>query len=72
MKKINTFGQQLINANDEMLTVEEVAQLFKVKPASIRKKVQRGTIPSHKIKGSKRRWFSKVELMSMIKSDDES
>lgn len=29
MKKINTFGQQLINANDEMLTVEEVAQLFK-------------------------------------------
>lgn len=69
MKKVNILGQQLINANDEMLTVEEVAALFKVKPASIRKKVQRGTIPSHKMKGSRRRWFSKVELLSLMKGD---
>ncbi len=68
MKKINVLGQQLINANDELLTVEEVAKMMKVKPASIRKRVQRGTIPSYKKPGSKRRWFSKVELIAYIKS----
>lgn len=71
MKRINPFSQQLINANDEMLTVEQVADMFKIKPASIRKKVQRGTIPSHKMRGSKRLWFSKVELLTLVKSDSE-
>ena len=32
MKRINPFSQQLINANDEMLTVEQVADMFKIKP----------------------------------------
>ena len=66
-KPINTLGQQLINANDEMLTVEQVAEMFAVKPSSIRKRIQRGTIQAYKIPGSRRRWFSKVEIISMMK-----
>ena len=68
MKSLNYLSQQLIDVNDELLTVEQVAEMMKVKPASIRKRIQRGTIPSYKKPGSKRRWFSKVELIAYMKS----
>ena len=60
---------QLINVNDEVMSIEEVAEMFKVKPAAIRKRIQRGTIPSYKVPGSRRRWFSKFDIISMIKQN---
>lgn len=68
MRRLNLLNQNLINANDELLTVEEVAEMMKVKPSAIRKRVQRGTIPSFKKEGSRRRWFSKVDLITFIKT----
>ncbi|MBR5687388.1 MAG: helix-turn-helix domain-containing protein [Prevotella sp.] len=69
MKKINEIKQVLLNVNDEILSIEEVAEMFRVKPAAIRKRVQRGTIPSYKVKGSRRRWFSKADIIASIKSE---
>ena len=69
MKKINEIKQVLLNVNDEILSIEEVAEMFRVKPAAIRKRVQRGTIPSYKVKGSRRRWFSKTDIIASIKSE---
>lgn len=69
MKKINEIKQVLLNINDEILSIEEVAEMFRVKPAAIRKRVQRGTIPSYKVKGSRRRWFSKADIIASIKSE---
>lgn len=68
MKKINEIKQVLLNVNDEILSIEEVAEMFRVKPSAIRKRVQRGTIPSYKVKGSRRRWFSKADIIASIKS----
>ena len=72
MKKTNDLKQTLINANDELLSVEDVAEILRIKPSSVRKKAERGQLPYYKKPLSKRLWFSKVELMGVIKNDIES
>lgn len=67
MKRINEFGRQLINANDELLVVEDVAAMLHIKPASVRKRIQRGTLTAYKPRGSKRLMFSRVEVLKELK-----
>lgn len=69
-KRTNVLNGQLINANDQPLTTEEVAEMLCIKPSSVRKRVSRGTIPSYKPAGSRRRMFSHVDIMNYIKNNN--
>ena len=71
-KRTNVLSDQLINANDLLLTTEDVAEMLSIKPSSVRKRVSRGTIPSYKPAGSRRRMFSHVDIMNYIKSNNSN
>lgn len=40
--------KRLVNVNDKVLTVEEVAEKMGISPWGVRKQIQRGFLPAHK------------------------
>ncbi len=70
MKVSNSIVQHYLNLNDEMMTVEQMADMLHISKWGVLKRIERGMIPAHK---NGRRWYIlKSELMKEIRSNNPS
>ena len=65
MNKQNQVVRRLIDANDVILSVEEVAAMLKITVWGVRKRILRGKLPAHK--RGRRLYILKSELVSYIR-----
>lgn len=62
----NSIIAQFINLNEEMMTVEKVAEILCISKWGVLKQIERGVITAHK---HGRRWYiMKSELMQQLRN----
>jgi len=65
MTQQNPIVKQLVDANDKILTMNEVAEMLGITTSGVRKRIMRGTLPSHK--QGRKRYVLMSELVSDIR-----
>lgn len=73
-KKLENIERLLLNRTesqdnhpDQLLTIDEAAKLLRLTKPTLYGKVSKGELPVMKLKGSKRLYFSRTELMELAK-----
>jgi len=66
MERKNNVVNKLIDVNDTVLSVEDVAEMLRISPWGVRKRILRGQLPAHK--RGKRLYILKSELVDSIRT----
>ena len=66
MERKNSVVNQLIDVNDTVLSVEDVAKMLRISSWGVRKRILRGQLPAHR--QGRRLYILKSELVASIRS----
>lgn len=60
----------MLDANDDIISIEELARKLNIKPASVRARIRRKQLPAHKL--CHRLYVLRSELIGVIRQSDFS
>ena len=61
-----TYLEAIMEKNDELLTVEEVATFLKIHPRTAWRKISEGTLPAYRLPNSRRVYVRRSDLLSAL------